>query len=218
MKRKKSKKRPNWDLIRDRMMEYVVDALTERWNIPIILDVFEYKQIPLAKVKIDGCVGCIFDSDGEVYIDHIAIRKQSKENSVYTLAHECGHIMDFLNLNPEELIEYSKIHGITGVLGRSKQPTAREKRILFEGEKRAYSEGLELLKQAGLIDEYYLYRYLESRQKEIFLIMAILFHKRKGKEVATLTGGYKEVDSVRQQKNNFVRVYSFRSSVKFRKK
>lgn len=166
---KKKIKQPNWDLIRNKMVKYVTDVLQKKWQTPIILDVYEFRKIPWVEESCDGLFTC-FIQDGELYIDHIVLRKQSREEMLYTLAHELGHVLDLINFKPGDHIK-----GI-GYNVRDK----RSKRILFEREKRACSIGFDLLQRTGLPVSY-LEKYLAQRQTLLSCVVVPVKQKSKRK-------------------------------------
>lgn len=172
MRKKKKIKQLNWDLIRNKMVKHVTSVLQKKWQTPIILDIYEFRKIPWVKESCDGLFTC-FIQDGELYIDHIVLKKQSKEKTLYSLAHELGHILDFINFKLNELLRAKNIsYGV-----RDK----RNRRILFEREKRACSIGFDLLQQAGLSVSY-LERYLVWRQILLSYIAVSIKQKKRRKK------------------------------------
>lgn len=168
---KKKIKQPNWDLIRNKMVKYVTDVLQKKWQTPIILDVYEFRKIPQMG---EGCEGLVmfFIQDGELYIESVLLKKGAKEKMIYVLSHELGHILDFVKFSSKEL----------SLLKEVKYDTCNKKdrRILYEKEKRACSEGLRLLQQMGLPTSY-LERYLVWRQNLLGCIISFYGTKQKNK-------------------------------------
>ena len=172
MKKKKKVKQPNWDLIRDKMIRYVTDILQKKWQTPIILDVYEFKEIPQMG---EGCEGLVtfFIQDGELYIESVLLKKGSKEKMIYILSHELGHILDFVKFSSKELSLLKEI--------RYNTCNKEDRRILYEKEKRACSEGLGLLQQMGLPTSY-LERYLAWRRILLGFVAMFSTEQKKRKK------------------------------------
>lgn len=153
MKKKKKRNIPNWDLIQNKMIVFVEALLQKRWKIPITLNVYEFsKELPIKNEQsYDGFVG-FFTINKEIYIDYIAIRKRkNKEYKIFVIAHELGHILDFLE----------------GGYDKRYLNNSLDKRIRWEGEKRAFAKGYDLLKIVGM-SVYYLEKYVgEFRSKSL---------------------------------------------------
>ncbi|MCK4359178.1 MAG: hypothetical protein KAW92_10650 [Candidatus Cloacimonetes bacterium] len=160
-KRKIKKRRQiDWDKVKDRMVKYVTDVLQEKWKTPIILDVYELniEDVSMKKKSYDGFVGFLAENN-EVYINFIGVRKQrNKEYKTYVIAHELGHVLDFIELTPLK----TEFH----VINDSSVLNKRNKRVLYEREKRAHSKGFDLLKRAGVYS-YYLERFVEYRSMHL---------------------------------------------------
>ena len=163
MKRKrkiKKKSQIDWDKIQNRMVKYVTDILQKKWKTPVILDVYELdiKDVDMKKKRCDGFVGFLAESN-EIYLDFICVRKQkNKEYKTYIIAHELGHVLDFVEWSPSK----TEFHDINdnSVLNK------RNKRVLYEREKRAHSKGFDLLKKVKL-PIYYLERFIEYRSMHL---------------------------------------------------
>lgn len=163
MRKKKKIKQPNWDLIRSKMIKYVTNVLQKKWQTPVILDVYEFRKIPQMSKDCEGMV-TFFIQEGEVYIESVLLKKCSKEKMVFTLSHELGHILDFIKLSSKEISLLKEIKYGT----RNK----KDRRMLYEKEKRACSEGLSLLQQVVGLPASYLEKYLAWRQNLLGCIVA----------------------------------------------
>jgi hypothetical protein len=169
--KKKKKTIPNWDLIKYRMMTVVENILQERWHVPVALDIYEFSnKLPIKNEKnIDGFVG-FFMMNNELYIDFIAVRKhKTKEHKTFIIAHELGHILDFLETGSSGGIEIDSL------------AIQQDRRIFWECEKRAFSNGYELLKMVRT-PAHYLEKFINSRTKSLGFIIS-KFQNRKKKHV-----------------------------------
>jgi len=162
--KKKNLKTLNWDLIQTKMRVFVEVLLQKKWKIPITLDVYEFsKELPIKNERgYDGFVS-FFALDNEMYIDYIAVRKRrNKEYKTFVIAHELGHILDFIEKG------YDK-----GYLNNS-----ISKRIIWECEKRAFAKGYDLLKIVGM-PVHYLEKYIsEFRSKSLGFLICQLGEKK----------------------------------------
>lgn len=168
------KKVINWDLVRDKMIKDTADEISKTLGVPITLDIFEDDKIPEVPADCGGFVVCIITKEGEFYIDHIFLRRQSKEKMAYTLAHELGHIKDFVKLKAQDLIDVTLFER-SGVSKLS----LHGRRVVWESEKRAFSEGLTLLQKAGVVHNYYLQRFLQFRRDSLVWLTLALFNEKK---------------------------------------
>lgn len=170
MKRKKKikKRQIDWDKVQSRMVKYVTDFLQKKWKTPIILDVYE-----LDIKNTDACDGFIgfLAENNEVYLNFIGVQKRrTKEHKTYIIVHELGHILDFVEL---PLLK-TECHIIDDYSVLNK----RNKRVLFEREKRAHSKGFDLLKKAK-VPVYYLERFIEFRSMSLVVLIDKFRKKRK---------------------------------------
>lgn len=149
--KKIKRKQPNWDLIQNKMLAIVECILQKKYGTLVTLDVYEFSgKLPITDEKnFDGFVG-YFNIKEKSYIDYIAIRKhKSKKYKTFVLAHELGHVLDYLQNN------YNRDYRYTGL-------NEKEKLELFETEKRAFSNGYDLLKTVG-VSVYYLENFVIDR-------------------------------------------------------
>ena len=148
-------KKVDWKKKFDEAIEYVVDEMAKEYGFAVTLDVFEVGELP-NKDPYDAALS-YYVFDEMILISGIYIKKRMEiKKKCFLLFHELGHILDFLK-TPNCAFEYHLNFGES-----ESNLTPQRRRSIWETEKRAFSEALDLMVNLKIpereVEEYYVFR------------------------------------------------------------